>query len=439
VGREDGKTVFAPFGAPGDKARLHRREDHKNFSRAWIASVEEASPDRAEPPCPVFFRPGNDPDKVCGGCAWQHLSYEAQLKNKRALLIEAFQRLARIAHPVVDETVPCPSPFRYRNKVQIPLAMDSGKLVAGFYAPASHKVVPFQDCLIQSERQNAAVRAALEWLNRRPPAVYDAAAGRGWLRHLYLRESAAGELLVALIVKDSAFPKGGEFASFLAERCPSVKSVFLNVNPRPGNVVLGPEWHLVAGRPFLQEELMGLRLRLSPGAFFQVNHAMAEKLYGTAVAFADPAPEDQVLELYAGMGVMGMLMAPKAARVWAVEENAQAVKDGIESSGLNGISNVRFVVGRCEEALTRRRPRLELAGKPVVALLDPPRAGCDPQVLKAVMHFNPKRIVYVSCDPATLARDAKYLSTGGYLLRRAVPVDLFPQTAHIESVSLFSK
>jgi 23S rRNA (uracil1939-C5)-methyltransferase len=225
----------------------------------------------------------------------------------------------------------------------------------------------------------------------------------------------------------------------LTRRAPFVKSVFLNVNPHPGNVVLGPDWRRLAGSPFLEESLAGLRFRLSPGTFFQFNHAQAEKLYAQAVEFAAPDPGDNVLELYAGVGAMGMMLAAKAARVWAIEENRQAVRDGIESAGLNGATNIRFVTALCEEALARRHPRQEIEGTPLVALLDPPRAGCDPRVLKSVMRLAPKRIVYVSCDPGTLARDARLMATGGYKLAASVPVDLFPQTAHIESVSLFRK
>jgi 23S rRNA (uracil1939-C5)-methyltransferase len=441
VGRmEGGRVLFVPYGAAGDTIRLAAPEEQKGVLRARITALEIAGPDRDDPRCPLFFRPESPPEKVCGGCSWQHLSYPAQARAKQQLLIETFQRLGKIMKPPVEDIIPCPDPWRYRNKVQIPFAqMPDRKIVAGFYAPASHRVVPFEDCFIQTEDQVKIVRETLAWLNVNPLPVFDGKTGRGWLRHLYLRTNVIGEAFVALIVKDSAFPRGRLFAEQLMSRCPSVKSVFLNVNPRPGNVVLGPEWHRLAGRPQLDDALLGLRFRLSPGAFFQVNHFMAEKLYGKAVEFADPSPEDHVLELYAGVGAMGMLLAPKARYIWAVEENPQAVQDGIQSAMLNGITNIRFSVGRCEEVMGRRRPRRDLEGAPVIALLDPPRAGCSPSVLKDVMALKPRRIVYVSCDPATLARDARYLSTGGYLLRRSVPVDLFPQTAHIESVNLFSK
>jgi 23S rRNA (uracil1939-C5)-methyltransferase len=442
VGREEGKAVFVPFGAPGDAVTPGRREEKKNFSRAWIGSLTTASPDRAEPPCPLFYRPGGDPAAACGGCDWQHLAYPAQVRAKKDLLIEAFQRIGRIPKPAVEDTVRADPgrELRYRNKVQIPLARGAdGKIRAGFYAAGSHTVVPFDDCLIQSQRQVAAVRETLAWLNRHPVAVYDAVKDAGWLRHLYLRESAAGEILLALVTRDESFSKAGEFTRHLMDKCPFVKSVFLNVNPRPGNVVLGPRWVKLAGRPYLEEFLLGLRFKLSPGAFFQVNRAQAEKLYSLAVDMAALEGGEHVLELYAGVGAMGMLLSAKARKVWAVEESPQAVKDGIESLGANGVENLRFKIGKCEDVILRGALRAELSGAPVVALLDPPRAGCDPRVLKALLRLAPKRIVYVSCDPATLARDARYLSTGGYRLLRSVPVDLFPQTSHVESVSLFAR
>lgn len=441
VARDAGKAVFVPFGAPGDVVVPGAREEQKNFSRAWIASVQTPSPERAEPPCPIFFKPGKSPTEVCGGCDWQHLSYPAQLKNKRTLLVEAFQRIGKIPAPAVEEIIGASEggSLRYRNKVQIPFARRAdGAITAGFYAPGSHIPVPFDDCLIQSERQNHVVRIVLEWLNRHPAAVYDSKTDRGWLRHLYLRENADGDVLLALVAKDKAFPKAAEFTAHIQSRCPFVKSLFLNVNPRPGNVVLGPQWIKLAGSPTLEDMILGLRFRLSPGAFFQVNHVQAEKLYEKALEFAAVSPEDHVLELYAGVGAMGMLLSPKVQKVWAIEENPQAVKDGIESLGLNGVENLRFKIGKCEEILQRGLFRSELEGKPLVVLLDPPRAGCDPRVLKAVMRLAPKRIVYVSCDPATLARDARFLSTGGWRMVKSAPVDLFPQTSHIESVTLFT-
>lgn len=282
------------------------------------------------------------------------------------------------------------------------------------------------------------MRATLEWLNRNPAAVYDVKTDKGWLRHLYMRENAMGEILAALVVKDEHFPRSADLAAHLRATAPFVKSLFMNVNPRPGNVVLGPRWVKLAGRPFMDDSILGLGFRLSPGAFFQVNHSQAEKLYAKAVELAAPASQDTVLELYAGVGAMGMLLAPKVRQVYAIEENPQAVKDGIESLRLNGVENLRFKIGKCEQIVLRGLFRSELEGKPLVVLLDPPRAGCDERVLKAIMRLKPKRIVYVSCDPATLARDARYLSTGGWRMERSIPVDMFPQTSHIESVTLFT-
>ncbi len=434
-----GPVVFVPYGAPGDRVVLGSIRPESSFARGWIDRIEEASPQRREPRCPLFFQPGRRPDQVCGGCDWQHLTAAAQAEGKRTLLVETLQRIGKIANPAVDPTVTAPTPeaaWRYRNKGMVPFARNAaGDLVAGFYAPGSHTVVPFEDCPIQNERFIQVVRAARPWLSERDAPVYEAATENGWLRHLMVRTSSNGETLAALVTTSAAGPDVEAFARELKTACPFVTSVFQNINDRPGNVVLGPRWRPLGGKDRMEESLSGLRFRLSPASFFQVNHAMAEKLYSLAVDLAAVGPTDVVWELYAGVGAMGQLLARQAKLVWAIEENTQAVRDGIESLGLNGITNLRFRQGRCELVLARGLVK----DPPAVVLLDPPRAGCERSVLKFVMRAAPRRILYVSCDPGTLARDAQYLSTGGYHLKRSIPVDLFPQTAHIESVTLFER
>ncbi|MGQ0644412.1 MAG: 23S rRNA (uracil(1939)-C(5))-methyltransferase RlmD [Elusimicrobiota bacterium] len=443
VARQEGRVVFVPYGAPGDRVRTARWEARKNFAKAWISSIVEPAPERVAAPCPYFFKPGAAPETVCGGCDWQQLDYAAQARAKRQLLIEAFQRVGRIAKPPVEETLAAESPWRYRNKAQIPFAPaggpdnPAGGLKAGFYAPASHNIVPFDDCLVQPEPAVALFRSVKEWFARHPAAAYDQSTEQGWLRHLLIRVGAGGNLLAALVTKDEGFPNAVAFAEYLSAANPGLRSLFQNVNPKPGSVVLGPQWRHLWGKRYLEETLLGLRFRLSPGTFFQVNREMAEKLYQKVAEFADLKLEDHALELYAGVGAIAQLLARKAKYVWAVEDNAQAVEDAIESAKENGVSNVRFYQGRCEDVLTRGRFSRGVDDVLGAVVLDPPRAGCEQSVLKAVMRLAPAKIVYVSCDPATLARDARYLSTGGYLLRRSVPVDLFPQTAHVESVSLF--
>lgn len=434
-----GPVVFVPFGAPGDRVILSSLQKEKSFSRGWIGEITEPSPQRREPRCPLFFQPGRSPKNVCGGCDWQHLNSAAQAESKRTILTETLQRIGKIAKPNVAPTVSASTPegaWRYRNKGLVPFARNNeGQIVTGFYAPASHTVVPFEQCPVQNDRFDLVVRAARDWFADRNASIYDSVSESGWLRHLLVRTASTGETLVAPVTTSAQGLDILAFAHDLRKACPFVTSVFHNVNDRPGNVVLGPRWKHLTGKTHLEESLLGLRFRLSPGAFFQVNHAMAEKLYSLAVEMAAPGPLDVVWELYAGVGAMGQLMARKAKLVWAVEENAQAVRDGIESLELNGIDNVRFRQGQCELVLAR----VLLKDKPTVVLLDPPRAGCEKSVLKSVMRAGPVRMVYVSCDPGTLARDAQYLSTGGYHLKRSIPVDLFPQTAHIESVTLFER
>ena len=434
-----GTVVFVPFSAPGDTVRLASLKKEKSFARGWIDTLEEPSSQRIPPRCPLFFTPGRQPHDVCGGCDWQHLSLTAQTDAKRSLLIETLQRVGKIARPAVENTVGPDSPeraWRYRNKGLVPFARDgSGRVVAGFYAPGSHTVVPLETCPVQTERFDQTVRAAREWLSNQgaPLSVDD--ADREGVKHLLVRTASTGDALAALVTTSMPEIDILGFAHHLQKACPFLTSVFHNINDQPGNVVLGPRWRRVWGKEYLEERLLGLRFHLSPASFFQINHSMAEKLYRLAVDMADPAATDVVWELYAGVGAMGQLLARKAKLVWAVEENAQAVRDGIESLQRNGIDNLRFRQGRCELVLARSL----LKDTPQIVLLDPPRAGCEKSVLKILMRAGPRKVVYVSCDPATLARDAQYLSTGGYHLKRSVPVDLFSQTAHVESVSLFER
>ncbi|MBL8023599.1 MAG: 23S rRNA (uracil(1939)-C(5))-methyltransferase RlmD [Elusimicrobia bacterium] len=434
-----GPVVFVPYGAPGDRVTLSSFKKENSYGRGWIGTLEAPSPQRTQPRCSLFFQPGQLSHQVCGGCDWQHLSYTTQGEAKRTLLIETLQRIGKIARPHVEETILAPEShgrWRYRNKGLVPFSRNTeGEIVAGFYAPGSHTVVPLQECLVQKERFDLVVRAAREWFSERDASLYDGSTETGWLRHLMVRTASSGETLVAPVTTSGPGLDMEAFVQDLRKSCSFVSSVYQNINDRPGNVVLGPRWKHWGGKPHLEEILLGLRFRLSPGAFFQVNTTMAEKLYSVAMDMAAVGPTDVVWELYAGVGAMGQLCARKAKLVWAVEENTQAVRDGIESLGLNKIRNMRFRQGRCELVLARSL----LKDRPTVVLLDPPRAGCEKSVLKSIMRGNPFRVVYVSCDPGTLARDAQYLSTGGFHLKRSVPVDLFPQTAHIESVNLFER
>jgi 23S rRNA (uracil1939-C5)-methyltransferase len=434
-----GQVVFVPYGAPGDRVTLASIKKENSYGRGWIGHVEESSPQRTPPRCPLFFKPGQSALQVCGGCDWQHLGYTAQTEGKRTLLIESLQRIGKIARPNVETTISASEPqgtWRYRNKGLVPFARNAeGVIVAGFYAPGSHTVVPLEECLVQNERFDLVVRAAREWFDERDASIYEGTSETGWLRHLVVRTATTGETMVAPVTTSKPGLDMEAFAQDIRKICPFVTSVFQNINDRPGNVVLGPRWKHWGGKDHVEEKLLGLRFRLSPGAFFQINNAMAEKLYALAVEMAAVGPTDVIWELYAGVGAMGQLCARKAQLVWAVEENTQAVQDGIQSLGLNKITNMRFRQGRCELVLARSLVK----DRPIVVLLDPPRAGCDKSVLKSVMRAGPRRVVYVSCDPGTLARDAHYLSTGGYHLKRSVPVDLFPQTAHIESVNLFER
>ncbi|HOW28371.1 MAG TPA: 23S rRNA (uracil(1939)-C(5))-methyltransferase RlmD [Elusimicrobiota bacterium] len=437
VARDNRYVIFVPYGAPGDRVKLAHFEHHQRFTRARIVEILEPSPERVSPRCPVFYKPGDGVGTFCGGCDWQHLKPEYQLKAKETLFKESLHKIGGLVNPRVESLLPSPDPWRYRNKVQIPFeAKTDGGVQAGFYSPGSHTVVPFDDCPVQTEISVRIYHTVLDWVRRENVRIYQPATGQGWLRHLYIRTNSAQQALVALITNSAPFPNSAEFCRSLRSQNPGVVSVYQNINMQRNQIILGNEWKHLEGSKSLPESILGLKWALSPGSFFQVNHGAAEKLFSTVIEWIAPTRMDFILELYSGVGVLSLSLAAKARAVWGIEENPTAIQDAWNASRLNGISNVRFWRGSCETVLSRRDFRKMAPPRFQSVVLDPPRAGCTPQVLRNISFLKPDKIIYVSCDPATLARDIKILTKYGYHLQRSVPVDLFPQTSHIESVNL---
>lgn len=419
VGRlADGRAVFVPQAAPGDRLRLEVTELRPSYARGRIVEVLQPGPGRVAAPCPVYAG--------CGGCQWQHLDYALQLQWKRRLVVEALERLGGLAGVRVHDCLPCDPPWAYRHKVAVPFALRGGRTVSGFYAPASHTVVEFPSCAVQHPALEEVVAAVRRRVAEHHVPGYDETRGAGVLRHLVARASHdSGEVLAVLVTAgDDRLP----WAAGLMRDVPRLAGVLQNVNPLRTNAVFGPRTRLLAGRDHLVERLDGLRFLVSARSFFQVSPVQAGRLYRTALAYAAPGPGDVACDLYAGVGTLALYLARRASRVEAVEEVADAVADARRNAAANGLTNVRFHAGRVEERLADLGQRID------VAVLDPPRKGCDAAVLETLARLAPRRLVYVSCNPATLARDLGRLAGLGYAAAEAQPVDMFPQTAHVECV-----
>ncbi|MBI3548427.1 MAG: 23S rRNA (uracil(1939)-C(5))-methyltransferase RlmD [Elusimicrobia bacterium] len=437
IGKSPGsdKVIFVPYGIPGDELMVAQAENKPRYVRGRVLSVEKPSPDRISPRCLVHFAPGKT--EYCGGCDWQHASYAAQLRYKREIVADCMRRIAKLNAPIAD-TLASPSEWRYRNKVQVPFQPAPGRAKAGFYMPGSHRVIEFEDCVVQPELSVEIVRTVRELSQTRGWRAYDETQDKGWLRHLFIRTNAAGEAAVVFVTRDRAFPREREAIEEIRKRHPRVVSLFQNVQEERTAVILGPRWRKLWGKDRLSEKIGPFTLEFSPGAFVQVNTPAAEVLYGAAERqlYDDGFRPNLVLDLYSGVGAIAFWIAKGAGRVIGVEEVPQAVEDAYANARRLGVRNVSFVKGTVEHALKRLRG-LENP-RPWAAVVDPPRGGCEKDVLKFLSTRRVERVVYVSCNPATFARDARVLADAGYRLEKIQPVDLFPQTAHVELVARFN-
>ena len=425
VARLEGRVVFVPFTIAGERWKV--RLEKVNKTVAWGRGVEllRPSPERVEPGCPVFGR--------CGGCQFRHMTYREELLAKGRRVADALERVGgvRLELPPV---LGAEEPDRYRNKVQFPVDRAGDKVRAGYYRARSHQVLEVEDCLLQPERVTRLQRAFEEWAANLP-AGQDM-EGRSIVRHLYVRTNSRGEALVCVVAWGPVLPNGEGLVSALREREPGLVGVVLNVNPADTNVILGPEYHTLWGRDHLEEELCGYTFRLSVPSFFQINRAQTERLYAVALDFAALTGRETVLDLYCGIGTISLALSRRAERVIGAEIVPQAIQDARENARRNGVENTEFFCGDAGAVAARLS---EEGVRPQVICVDPPRKGLQPEVPAILAGMAPERIVYVSCDPATLARDVKRFGELGYRAVRAQGVDLFPRTAHVETVVLLSR
>ncbi|MBA3239168.1 MAG: 23S rRNA (uracil(1939)-C(5))-methyltransferase RlmD [Parachlamydiaceae bacterium] len=420
VGRLDGYTVFVDGALPGECVSVRLIEAHKNYGRGELISIIEPSPDRVEAPCHLFG--------VCGGCQIMHLSYEKQLKIKQQRVMDALQRIGKITDIEVPPCLPSPSPLGYRNKIQLPVKNNVEGLAFGLFARGSHQLVEVESCHIHCEMGDKVYREVSTLIKKAGILAYNPETGSGELRHLLIKSAIyTQQALVVLVTANGNSEKLIPLAKQIMEHSPQVKGVVQAVNKQKGNRILGESFKVLSGTGHIHEALGDLLFKVSPASFFQVNPEQALLLYAKALEFADLEGTETLLDAYCGVGTLSLFFAKHVKRVFGVECVPEAIEDAKENAALNKIGNVSFVCANAEAYIS------SLAAIDV-AILNPPRKGCDLILLKELKRLRPKTIVYISCDPSTLARDLSHLRDFGYRIEAIQPFDMFPQTAHVECV-----
>ncbi len=429
VGRIEGMTVFVDGLVPGDRALVEIIKVKKSYAIGKPIEIKESSDIRQEPPCSHFHE--------CGGCQIQNLIYQKQLKFKKLKVEAALERIAGLTGINVQETLGMEDPFHFRNKAQLPFGKENGKVVIGFYRKKSHEIVDIKKCLIQNPINDEIVESLREYLNDEDYPIYDEVLHKGVLRHLILRNSyKTGDIMAVLVTNGADFPKKKAIVALLTSKYPQIKTVIQNINSKRTNVITGPESKVLFGSGRMTDYIGDLAFELSPVSFLQVNTKQTEVLYAKALEYADIGKDDIVFDIYSGIGTISLFLAQKAKKVYGIEIVKPAVDDANHNAELNGITNVEFHSGRAEKVV----PRLYESGiRADVVVVDPPRKGCEEIVLDTIAQMKPKRIVYVSCKPSTLARDLAYLKKKGYITEKVQPVDLFPHSTHVETVVLLKK
>ena len=423
IGRHEGMAVFVPRALPGETVAVKIIKLTKSYAVGRMINLSRPSAERGTPFCPVF--------EQCGGCTLQHLSYDAQLAYKSRYVQQCFKRIGGIDidAPHIE---PCTNTRDYRNKASFPVAGQTGQAQAGFFAPRSHELIA-SDCPIQKPEINAAKNAVIRWANDNDIPPYNEQTGKGVLRHIVARQSSDGGVMVGVVVRE----KIDEHSLIEAlQSISNLKSIAININREKSNAILGRDTRVIYGDAYITEEYSGLKFRAALQSFLQVNHAQSQKLYDIALEYAAISKTDTVFDLFCGIGTISLLAARRAKRVLGIEYEPSAVKNAEENARLNGIDNAQFLAGDAGELL---KTGVNTIGTPGIVILDPPRKGCDAALLEGIAAVSPQRIVYVSCNPATLARDAALLKERGYEVQQVSCVDMFPHTTHVETVVLMSR
>lgn len=430
IGRLDGYTLFIKDALPGDLVEAKIMKAKKQYGYARMMRILDPSSDRTEPICPLHQK--------CGGCQLQALSYEKQLAYKEEKVRGHLERIGGFVNPPVLPVIGMEEPFHYRNKAQFPFGMDrDGKTVTGFYASRTHSIIPNTDCALGVPENQQLLELILNFMEKYQIAPYEETTGKGLLRHALIRKGfTTGELMVCLVINGKSFPHVEELADRLFE-IPGMTSFTLNINEKNTNVIMGEKILPVRGQTYITDYIGPVQYQISPLSFYQVNPVQTRKLYQTALDYAQLSGSETVWDLYCGIGTISLFLAQKAGQVYGVEIVPDAIRDAKRNAEQNGLTNVEFYVGKAEEVLPEKYRSEGIRADVIV--VDPPRKGCDEKCLETMVQMAPGRIVYVSCDSATLARDLKYLCAHGYQLQKVQPVDMFAQTAGVENVALLNR
>ena len=428
VGRIDGFTIFVPYALPGEQIDVRIIDVKKTYAVGKLVKIDVKSPERVTPKCPIY-------DK-CGGCQLQHLSYEAQLREKQQRVIDAVTRIGDMPDVPVLPVLGAVNPWNYRNKMQFPVGKTKGKISIGCYSMGTHNIIDTDNCAIQKELNNDVVKAAREVIERLAIQPYNEDKHTGILRHIVGRVGKNGDTMIVLVTAVKELSNAKQIVNLLRKRLPKLVSVQQNIQTYRNNVIMGRETKLLWGKQTILDTIGSLTFHISPRSFFQVNTEQADILYRKALEFANLKGEETVIDAYCGTGTISLFLAKKAYKVYGIEIVKPAILDAQKNARDNNVRNAEFIVGDATEVM----PRLYKQDiRPDVVVVDPPRAGCTEEVLKTFAAMKPERIVYVSCNPATLARDLKILDGLGYKTKKVQPVDMFPMSFHVESVALITR
>lgn len=427
VARVNGFTLFVPNTLPGERAKIKVIGVKKGFGFGRLEELIKESPERVDPPCPIY--------KWCGGCQLQHLSYEGQLEYKRKLVEDVLTRIGKLEDvPVLPTLGMGEEPWRYRNKAQVPVGERNGRIITGFYQKRSHEIVEMDSCIITGDTNDDAVQAVKEIVNQYNISAYNEEKHKGILRHIIARYGkTTGDLMIVLVTNGQDLPQRKKIVEDIRNALPEIKSIVQNVNSKRTNVIFGEETRVLWGAEYIYDFIGDIKFAISARSFYQINPDQTKVLYDQALKYAELNGDETVIDAYCGIGTISLFLAQKAKKVYGVEIVPEAIEDARRNAELNNIHNAEFAVGKSEDVI----PEWKKQGiTPDVIVVDPPRKGCDEELLKTIIEMKPKRVVYVSCNPATLARDLRVLEDGGFKTQKVQPVDMFPQTTHVEAVAL---
>ena len=430
IGKYEGFTVFVDGGLVQDKIKVKITKSKKNYAVGDIVEIIEKSPFRVERKCSESLR-------QCGGCQIQELDYQKQLDVKTNEVKQVISRIGKLDDVVIHDTLGMEHPFRYRNKAQFPIQKKDNMPVIGFYKKKSHDLISTDECIIQHEVNDKIIKIIKTYIRAYNVSIYDEKTHKGLLRHVVTKVGfTTGEVMIVLVANVKKLPYLKELASVLKENIPGFKTLVVNVNTQKTNVILGKENIVAYGDGMIRDYIGELVFEISPLSFFQVNPLQTEVLYNKALEYANLGENDTVFDIYCGIGTISLFLAQKAKKVYGIEIVEDAIKDAKRNAKINNMDNVEFYVGKAEEVV----PKMYKEGKRAnVVVVDPPRKGCDEKVLDTIISMQPDRVVYVSCNPSTLARDLAYLNERGYKCHEIQPVDMFPHSVHVENVAWLSK